>query len=293
VRLADLYDGFLIDLDGVVWLGHDLLPGAASTLTGLMEEGKRVAFVTNSPRLTPGEHADVLRAGGVPVRDEQMVTAASTLIGMAVERLGAAPRVIAIGTDSFLAQVDMAGIVRLALDDWKQAEAVLVSGHIGFNYGELRAAAMAARNGALLAATGRDPTMPMPDGLWPGTGSVLAAIETAAEVKGFITGKPERRIFDAGLAAIGAATTGGGNNTPGENDPKGGRHGGGVITDAQSGSPLRMAMIGDRLDTDVGGGQAAGVDGILVTGGGPAAEHPDITPDHVIESLAGLLNPQG
>lgn len=271
MRLADSYDGFLIDLDGVVWLGHDLLPGAAETLAGLAAEGKRIAFVTNSPRLTPGEHADVLRTGGIPAEDAQLVTAASTLIEMAHERLGAEPAAIATGTDSFLAQLEAAGIVLLGHEDWREAEAVLVSGHAGFDYGELKAAAMAARNGALLAATGRDPTMPMPDGLWPGTGSILAAIETASERTGVVTGKPESRIFHAGLQAIGAVS--------GENG----------ITDVRTGDPIRVAMIGDRLDTDVGGGQAIGLDGILVTGDRPPAEHPDVTPDHVIASLAGLL----
>lgn len=277
MRLADSYDGFLIDLDGVVWLGHDLLPGAADTISTLMAEGKRIAFVTNSPRLAPGEHAEVLRSSGIPVTDEQLVTAASTLIGAAIERLGPEPRVIAIGTGPFLKQVDVAGIVRLDHGDWAEAEAVLVSGHVDFNYDELRTAAMAARNGALLAATGRDPTMPMPDGLWPGTGSILAAIEIASETTGFITGKPERRIFEAGLGRIGALAAAIGSE--------------GGATDRQSGDPLRLAMIGDRLDTDVGGGQAVGLDGILVTGDRPTPEHPDVRPDHMIESLAGLLDP--
>jgi HAD superfamily hydrolase (TIGR01450 family) len=270
VRLADLYDGFLIDLDGVVWLGHEPLPGAVETLNQLTREGKPVAFVTNSPRLSPAEHAGVLRDSGVEARDEQVVTAGSTLIALAHERLGPSPRVIATGTPSFLAQLEVTGIERLALDDWREAEGVLVTGHAGFDYTELKAAAMAARNGAMLAATGRDPTMPMPDGLWPGTGSILAAIETAAETTGIITGKPEKAIFEAGLAAIGPSAGPGG------------------VTDAQ-GKQLRFAMIGDRLDTDVGGAQAAGLDGILVTGGAGEGGPADIEADHVISSLAGLL----
>lgn len=271
MRLADLYDGFLIDLDGVVWLGHEPLPGAVETLNRLTEEGKPVAFVTNSPRLSPAEHAGVLRAHGVVASDDQVVTAGSTLIALAHERLGSSPRVIATGTPSFLAQLEAAGVERLALDEWRRAEGVLVTGHAAFDYAELRAAAMAARNGAFLAATGRDPTMPMPDGLWPGTGSILAAIETAAETTGVITGKPERAIFEAGLEAIGASAARG------------------AIADTR-GNAVRVAMIGDRLDTDVGGAQAAGLEGILVTGeageGGPGS----IRADHVVRSLSGLLD---
>jgi HAD superfamily hydrolase (TIGR01450 family) len=281
VRLADLYDGFLIDLDGVVWLGHEPIPGAVETLNQLIDEGKPIAFVTNSPRLSPAEHAGVLRDVGVKARDEQVVTAGSTLISLALERLGPAPRVVATGTTSFLAQLEAAGIRRLDLEDWRDAEGVLVTGHAQFDYAELKACAMAARNGALLAATGRDPTMPMPDGLWPGTGSILAAIETAAETTGIITGKPERRIFEAGLSAIGATAVE--TDRPSE-------------TTDEAGRPMRVAMIGDRLDTDVGGAKAAGLDGIWVSRSADVvqstdAETPAIKADHTIPSLEGLLRP--
>jgi HAD superfamily hydrolase (TIGR01450 family) len=259
VRLADSYDGFLIDLDGVVWLGYDFLPGAVEALQQLEREGKPLAFVTNSPRQAPAEHAETLRRGGVPVEDGQMVTAGSTLIALALENFGPAPKAIATGTDSFLAQLRDAGIELVDHADWKRAEAVLVSGHSGFGYDELKATSMAARNGALLAATGRDPTMPMPDGLWPGTGSILAAIETASGVEGVITGKPEARIFEAGLEAIGA-----------DRNPE-----------------VRIAMIGDTPLTDIAGAQASGLDGILIAG----REEPSVTPEHVIAGLADLLEP--
>lgn len=289
MRLINRYDGFLIDLDGVVWLGHDFIDGAVETLNVLAGEGRPVAFVTNSPRQSPAEHAETLRQGGVPVEDSQVVTAGTTMIALALERFGPEPEVIATGTDSFLNQLSDAGIVLLDHADWDRAEAVLVSGHSGFDYGELKATSMAARAGALLIATGRDPTMPMPDGLWPGTGSILAAIEAASGRKGIITGKPEAPIFHKGLEAIGASS---------------GEHG---VTGAD-GKPMRVAMIGDRADTDVAGGRAAGLDGILVNASAPVdglpgqsdpgdgGENPEelrgSTPDHVIGSLADLLNPR-
>ena len=282
MRLADRYDGFLIDLDGVVWLGHDFIDGAVETLNALADECKPFAFVTNSPRQSPAEHAETLRRGGIPVEDGRVVTAGTTLIALALERFGPEPEVIATGTDSFLRQLSDAGISLLDHSAWDQAEAVLVSGHSGFDYGELKAASMAARAGALLAATGRDPTMPMPEGLWPWTGSILAAIETASGRQGVITGKPEARIFETGLKAIGAST---------------GERG---ITDAD-GEPIRVAMIGDRADTDVAGGQAAGLDGILVDpsaraagpgrSDGPGGSTEGTVPDHVIGSLSDLLRP--
>lgn len=270
MRLAELYDGFLVDLDGVVWLGHEMVPGAAETLNELKAMSKPVAFVTNSPRLSPAEQAGVLVRGGVEVSGRQVVTAGSTLIATAIERFGPDPKVIATGTDSFLRQLAEAGIEVLPHSEWQTAEAVLVSGHSGFDYEELKAASMAARAGAMLVATGRDPTMPMPDGYWPGTGSILAAIETASGRPATVTGKPEKRIFEAGLAAIGLADV---------------AHTGDGRSDAPT-RGARVAMIGDRADTDVGGAQAAGLDGILVGDN----EADGVSPDHRIDDLAALTS---
>ncbi len=278
--LADNYDGLLIDLDGVVWRNHEFLPGAAETLTTLLAGGLPLAFVTNNPRLSPAEQAGVLREGGVEIRDDRVVTAGSTLFDFALGKFGPSPKALVVGTDSFHAQAASAGIVEVAgrergeadgagpgeataqAGSGATAEVVLVSGHETFDYAELRAAAMAARDGAFLAATGRDPIMPMPDGLWPGTGAILAAIETASGKTAVTTGKPEPAIFEAALRAIG--------------------------------SPGRVAMIGDQLGTDIAGAQAAGLDGILVEAGTDSdrgAHDGKTTPDHRIDDLAGLLLP--
>ena len=260
MAIIDLYDGLLIDIDGVVRVGDEFMPDAVEAITEFDRRGLPYAFVTNSPRLTPSEHADELRAGGLPVPDGRVATAAETLISLVSRDVGDAPRAIVIGTGSFHRQVADAGIVEVDLGEWASAAAVMVSGHDGFDYRELKAAAMAARSGALLAATGRDPTMPMPDGHWPGTGAILAAIETASGVEATVTGKPFPAIFEAGLEAIGR--------------------------------PGRVAMVGDRADTDVAGAQGVGLDGILVSRPGSATAQPEVTgvePEHRIESMLDLL----
>jgi len=261
VAIADSYDGFLIDLDGVVWLGEDLIEGADRAIRELARQGKKIAFVTNSPRLSPGERAGQLRELGLEVEDRQMVTAGQVLIGLVLDRCGDGAPVIATGTDSFLGQARAAGLELLEPDRWRRARAVLLTAHDRFDYTELRAVSMAARAGAFFAATARDPTMPMPDGLWPGTGSILAAAETASGRAARIAGKPEAPIFRAGLEAL----------------------------DLPDGA--RVAMVGDRVDTDVGGARRAGLDGILVAGnessGSPGSDA--IEPDHRIDRLTGLL----
>lgn len=259
VALADQYDGFLIDLDGVVWLGHEPIEGAAATLRQLMEAGKPLAFVTNSPRIPPREQAEILRQHGIDAEPEMVITAGTTLLSLARRELGEETSVLATGTRGFQEQVAEAGFESLPDDRWAEAKAVLVTGHPGFNYDELRAAAMAARSGVFFAATGRDPTMPMPDGLWPGTGSILAAIETASGREALIAGKPEEPIFQLGLERLALA------------------------------ADAKVAMIGDRLDTDVGGAQRAGLDGILVSGNDSIPPGTKVTPEHEIPNLAALL----
>ncbi len=260
MSLADSYDAFLCDLDGVVWLGHEFLPGAVETVTELMASGKGLCFVTNNSRLAPADQARLLREGGIEVEDGQVVTAASTLVQLAIERHGRGASVLGIGTISFREQLAAGGFELLPPGKTDSAKAVLMSGHPGFDYQELKAASMLVRDGADLIATSADPTMPMPDGLWPGSGAILAAIETAAGKKGTATGKPAPALFEAALDVLGR--------------------------------PPRVAMIGDRPDTDIAGAQAVGLDGILVTAAGGASRDPstgNTVPDHEIEKLSDLL----
>jgi glycerol 3-phosphatase-2 len=260
VAIADAYDAFLCDLDGVMWLGHEFLPGSVETVNELVGNGKPVCFVTNNPRLSPAEQAGLLREGGVGVDETRVVTAASSLIRLARDRHGAGAPVFVVGSDSFHGQLADAGFELLAPEEAGRAKAVLMSGHRGFDYEELKVSSMLVRDGADLIATSADPTMPMPDGLWPGSGAVLAAIETASGKKGTTTGKPEPVLFETGLEMLGR--------------------------------PGRVAMIGDRVDTDIAGAQACGLDGILVTS---SPNHradlaaSETVPDHLIGSLPDLL----
>jgi HAD superfamily hydrolase (TIGR01450 family) len=259
MAIADSYDGFLIDLDGVVWLGHEPIDGAADALRALATAGKPLVFVTNSPRITPAEQARILQQQGIEAGPDRVVTAGQTLLALTGDQIGAGGKVYAIGTSGFLEQVKGAGFELLPADRWPEAAAVLVTGHPRFDYDELKSASMAARAGAFLATIGRDPTMPMPDGLWPGTGSIIAAVETASGREAVVAGKPEKPIFELGLRVLGL--------------PAG----------------SRVAMVGDRLDTDVGGAQQAGLDGILVTGNDSYPPETRVTPDHEINALPDLL----
>jgi HAD superfamily hydrolase (TIGR01450 family) len=260
MALADDFDGFLVDLDGVVWVGRELVPGSAEALRALIEAGKEVVFVTNNPGRPPSTYAGRLREAGVPVTDDRVVTAGVVTARLAAERVGAGATAFAIGAPAFHESAAGAGLRLLEEEDRRGADAVLVSGHRGFDYEELLTATLALQAGAKLFATSRDPTLPMPGGAWPGTGSILAAVETASGVRAEIGGKPERHLFDQARALIASAE--------------------------------RVAMVGDRISSDIEGGRRAGLETVLVLSGAStreeaeSVEHP---PDQVLEDLSGLL----
>jgi len=264
VALADDFDGLLVDLDGVVWIGREPVPGAAETLRALLAEGKQLVFVTNNPGKPPESYAKRLHSMGVEVGPERIVTAGMVAARMAGEAAGADGGAFVIGAAPLQEMVAATGATLLVGEAGREADAVVVSGHRDFDYAELLTAKLALDGGAALIATSHDPTMPMPGGEWPGTGSILAAVETASGRTAEIAGKPERHLFEMALAALGA--------------------------DA---APPRVAMIGDRVSSDIEGGRRAGLATILVLSGTSdrataAAAEP--RPDHVVDDLVGLLS---
>ncbi len=276
MALADDFDGLLIDLDGVVWIGREPVPGSPEALRALLAAGKELVFVTNNPTHPPADYAERLGGMGVEVGPERIVTAGMVAARLAADAAGDGAAFV-IGAEPLKEMVAAAIEARNAryasrsrhtyvLDAEHGAEAavVVVSGHRGFDFAELLAAKRALDQGAALVATSRDPTMPMPGGEWPGTGAVLAAVETASGKRAEIAGKPERHLFELALERLGAKEE---------------RNG-------------RVAMVGDRPSSDVAGGHNAGLATVLVLSGtSEAAEvaRAEPAPDHVVADLAALL----
>lgn len=274
MALADRFDGLLIDLDGVVWIGAEPVPGAPEALQTLLATGKRLVFVTNNPGRPPAVYAERLRQMGIEAEAEQIVTAGMVAASLAARAAGSGGSAFVIGAVALKEMVAAAGATLLEGDAAFEADVVVVSGHRGFDYGELLTATRALQGGAALLATSRDPTMPMPGGEWPGTGAVLAAVETASGRTAEIGGKPERHLFEMALERLnhGSKPT----HTV-DKEPRGG----GVV-----------AMVGDRVSSDIEGGRRAGLETILVlsgTTGHAEAAAADPPPDHVVDDLAGLL----
>jgi HAD superfamily hydrolase (TIGR01450 family) len=267
MALADEFDGFLVDLDGVVWVGREMVPGAVGALQELLATGKEIVFVTNNPGKPAATYAERLRKVGVEIDVERVVTAGEATARLAAEHAGPGGRAFAIGAPAFHETVAAAGLEPVPTAEASgagpgevEADVVVISGHREFDYAELLTATRALQGGAKLFATSRDPTLPMPGGAWPGTGAVLAAVETASGATAVIGGKPEPHLFELVRERIAAAE--------------------------------RVAMVGDRVSSDIEGGRRAGLETILVLSGATTraeAERAAPPPDHVVADLAGLL----
>jgi HAD superfamily hydrolase (TIGR01450 family) len=257
--LAASYDQFVLDLDGCVWIGDEPTPGVLGALDELRAAGKQVAYATNDPRSATEDYVARLWKIGIKASLGDVVT-----VGGAVQHLLAETRsgrtAFVIGTAALRRHVADAGCKLLnGTDLASRAEVVVVGGTEDLTFDDLRFGALAVRRGADFLATGRDPTYPQPDGLWPGTGAILAAVEVASGRKAEIVGKPEPQLLMTALDRLGEG---------------------------------RTLVVGDRIDTDLRAAANAGLDGALVlTGGANRADLDGIEPAPVAvgDTLASLI----
>jgi HAD superfamily hydrolase (TIGR01450 family) len=262
--LVDRYDQLILDLDGCVWVGDQPLPGAVEAIEALRASGKRVAFVTNDSRHALEDHVRKLWGIGLRASLADVVSAPAAMQHLLADtRRGRTAFVI--GGDAIQRHVAEAGCRILNDTDLaSRADVVVVAHDEDLVYDDVRNASLAVRRGADLLATSRDPTLPMPDGLWPGTGAILAAIETASGRAGSIVGKPEPQLFYTALDRLGEG---------------------------------RTLVVGDRLDSDIAAAAKAGLDSALVLTGGTTREEADAAedprPTTIAESLAALVNGGG
>ncbi len=261
MAVIDDFDGFLIDLDGVVWVGDALVLGADDAIRTLQARRKHVVFLTNDPRSSGEEYAAKLRRLGLDVARSRVLTAgAATALHIARHEETANRSVFVIGTPALQAELEAVGLTVVEGEEGRTADLVVVGGHDGFDYTELRIASQAIRRGAGFYATGRDATFPMPDGPWPAAGAILAAVETAAGRPAHVVGKPEPDMFRVARELIPEAR--------------------------------RCVVVGDRLDSDIAGGRRAGLATVLVlTGSTTEADAAEAAPapDFIVPDLKGLV----
>jgi HAD superfamily hydrolase (TIGR01450 family) len=244
--LVESYDQLILDLDGCVWVGPEAVPGSVDAITALRESGKRVAFVTNDSRNALEDHVRKLWGIGLQASLADVVSSGAAMQHLLSEtRRGRTAYVI--GTEALHRHVVDAGLrVMNGTDLASRAEVVVVAGTEDLVYADLRDAVLALRRGADFLATSRDPTLPMPDGLWPGTGALVAAIEVGSGREAAIVGKPEPQLIFTALDRLGDG---------------------------------RTLVVGDRLDSDIAAAAKARLDSALVLTGGTTREEAEAAED--------------
>ncbi len=244
----------VFDLDGVIYLGDEVVPGALDVLRWCRREGIRPLFVTNNSVRTPDEVVDKIgRVAGFATSPQEIITSAMAAASLVAARGG--EQCLVVGERGIVEALEQRGVG--VTQDPHQADHVVVGLTRSLTYGLLAAATTAVRNGAKLVASNLDPTFPTPHGLRPGAGSLVAAVETATEEIAVPAGKPFRPIRDL-IAA---------------------RADGDVV------------VVGDRLDTDIALGIAEGWSTFLCLTG--VTEAPEAVPDAyrptaVLRSVADL-----
>jgi HAD superfamily hydrolase (TIGR01450 family) len=244
--------GFVFDLDGCVWQGDVLNPGACATLTALHQAGRGVAFLTNNSRATGSDIRAKLHRLGLPWV-EHTLTPLEILGQVVAERFGPS-RVLVIGAPELAEVVARAGHEVIGVADFRKATVVAIGNDFDLSYERLAAAARAVAAGAPLVTPNVDPRLPIENGdFMPGCGAIVAAVSAAAGVAPIVVGKPEPPLFRIALARLRLA-------------------------------PGQAAMVGDSVESDVAGGRRAGMRTVLYA---PEGAAPDVA-DVVVRSFAEL-----
>lgn len=249
-----------LDGDGTLWRGNAPLPGLREFAAFMQARGLPWVVLTNNATRAREDYARKLAGMGVMVSAEQILTAGDATAAYLARTWPQGGRAFVIGEPALRAAVTRAGFT-LVPDATTPADVVVVGGDSGLTYARLKDAALHVQRGARLIGTNPDVVYPTEEGLAPETGTTLAALTAATGATALVIGKPERPLFDLALEAL---------HTPAH----------------------ACLMVGDRLETDIAGGQRAGMQTALVETGvdnAESAQRKNILPDGVFATLNDLV----
>ncbi|MGY1823068.1 HAD-IIA family hydrolase [Geodermatophilus sp. SYSU D00079] len=258
--LTTVYDVALLDLDGVVYVGPDAVPGVPAALARARADGMRLGFVTNNAARTPEDVARHLSDLGIPATAGDVITSSQAAASVVAERLGPGARVLPVGGPGVPAALVAAGLT--VVERAEDEPAAVVQGYgreVG--WAQLAEAVVAIRNGAEHVATNTDATIPSPRGPLPGNGAMVGVVSAVTGRPPLVTGKPDPAMHAECVRRTAAR---------------------------------RPLVVGDRLDTDIEGGRRAGAASLLVFSGvtDPAAllaAPPHQRPDLLALDASGVL----
>ncbi len=245
--------GFVFDLDGCVWAGDILMPGAGEVLALLRGQGRGLTFLTNNSRARAATIQAKLERLGVQAAIHEVLTPLEILGEVITTRWGPS-RVLAIGGLELEQAVLDGGHTLVPVESFKEAGVVVVGNDFDFSYARLMAAARAVAAGAVFLTPNIDPRLPLEEGdFLPGCGAIVEAVATAAGVRPVVIGKPEPPLFELALQRMGV------------------RH-------------EEAVMVGDSIDSDIRGARRIGMTAVLFApkGGVDGVAH------YMVRSMAQL-----
>ena len=259
--LAVRHDLTMLDLDGVVYIGGDPVPGAVHAIAEARTLGTHVAFITNNASRPPSAVAARLLGLGIEAEVTEVVTSAQAAAAVLRDRLGEGATVHALGGEGLTAALEEAGLVPGELDD---AQAVVTGYGPDVVWSDVMRAAVAIRRGTWWVASNTDLTIPTPYGVAPGHGALVRLLQRFSEVRPVVAGKPARPLLEETIRRVGGH---------------------------------RPLMVGDRLDTDIAGAHAIDVPSLLVLTGVTGihelvAARPEQRPTYLDVDLGGLATAQ-
>jgi len=249
--------GLILDMDGVLWRELTPIVDLPATFAAIRQRNLRVVLATNNSSKTPLAYQSRLHSLGVELDQSQILTSSLAVADLLHRRFPNGGKIYLIGESGLQAALEERGFV-ISADN---PLAVVVGIDRQINYEKLTAATLLIRSGIPFYATNPDRTFPTPEGLIPGAGAILAALETATDQQPIIAGKPHTALLEVSLQRLGT-------------------------------QPQETLMVGDRLETDILGGQNAGCQTALVLSG--VATHAQALqmqppPDYIADNLYELI----
>jgi 4-nitrophenyl phosphatase len=226
----------ILDMDGVLWKGDAAIGDLPAIFERIEERGLKVAFATNNGTRTPDQYVERLAGFGVTVEPRQVVTSALGIAQLLRQKFTAGTPVFAIGGPGVMTALRDDGFELLSVEKAEQAQAVVVGIDLQINFDKMREATLLVRRGIPFYATNPDKTFPTPRGEIPGAGAWLSVIVTATDIQPIYAGKPAPYLIELARERLGTAKE-------------------------------ETLVVGDRLETDIAGGQAAGCPVALVLSG--------------------------
>ncbi|WP_093801512.1 HAD hydrolase-like protein [Streptomyces sp. Wb2n-11] len=262
--LREAYDTALLDLDGVVYAGGEAIAHAVDALRVARQGGMHLAYVTNNALRTPDAVAGHLTELGVPAEAGDVITSAQAVARLIADQIPQGARVLVVGGDGLRIALRERGLVPVESADDGPVAVAQGYGGPDMSWGRLAEASYAVARGLPWFASNTDLTIPSPRGIAPGNGAAVEVVRIATGAEPQVAGKPLPPMHRETILRTGAE---------------------------------RPLVVGDRLDTDIEGANAGGVDSLLVlTGVTDAAQllaaAPKYRPTYVDADLRGLLTGQ-